>query len=54
MSRIVEILKHNGLLVQADAVNKPLLDLFQHVTDQVLKNINTVDIWGGAGAAWEV
>jgi len=54
MSRIVKILGDNDYEAQADAVRKPLKFLHNDDTTNFIKYLNTVDIWGGSGAAWEV
>lgn len=54
MTRIVELLRDNGFSPQADAVRKPLEYLYADDKDNFLKHLLNVDIWGGAGAAWEV
>lgn len=54
MTRIVEILRDNAFSAQADAMRKPLQYLYTDDKDNFVKHLLTVDIWGGAGAAWEV
>ena len=54
MTRIVEILRDNGFSAQADAVRRPLQYLYSDDIDKFLFGLNTVDIWGGSGSAWEV
>jgi hypothetical protein len=54
MTRIVELLRDNGFSPQADAMRKPLQYLDADDKENFLKHLKTVDIWGGAGAAWEV
>ncbi len=54
LTRIVELLRDNGFSPQADAVRKPLGYLSIDDKDNFIKHLLTVDIWGGAGAAWEV
>lgn len=54
MTRIVELLRDSGFTAQADAIRKPLQYLYLNDNEKFLKYLNTVDIWGGSGAAWEV
>lgn len=54
MTRIVELLRDNGFSAQADAVRLPLQYLYSDDKGNFVKYLLTVDIWGGAGAAWEV
>ncbi|HTA62463.1 MAG TPA: hypothetical protein VK835_08405 [Bacteroidia bacterium] len=54
MTRIVELLRDNAFGAQANAVRKPLEYLYADDKENFLKQLKTVDIWGGAGAAWEV
>lgn len=54
LTRIVEILSDNAFPEQANAVRRPLQYLYKDDTINFIKNLNTVDIWGGSGAAWEV
>jgi hypothetical protein len=54
MTQIVKILDENKYGAQADAVQKPLEHLRKDDTINFVKYLNTVDIWGGSGAAWEV
>jgi hypothetical protein len=54
LKRIVELLRDNGFSPQANAVRKPLQYLYNEDKKNFVKNLLTVDIWGGSGAAWEV
>ena len=54
LTRSVEILRDNAYSMQADAMRKPLQYLHLDDTENFIKYLNTVDIWGGSGAAWEV
>lgn len=54
MTCIVELLRDSGFSPQADAVRKPLQYLYSDDKENFIKYLLTVDIWGGAGAAWEV
>lgn len=54
MTRIVELLRDNGFSAQANAVRLPLQYLYSDDKENFVKHLLTVDIWGGAGAAWEV
>ena len=54
MTSIIELLRENGFSAQADAVTKPLEYLYADDKVNFIKHLLTVDIWGGAGAAWEV
>jgi isoleucyl-tRNA synthetase len=54
LTRSVEILRDNAYSSQADAMRKPLQYLYLDDTENFIKYLNTVDIWGGSGAAWEV
>lgn len=54
MTRIVELLRDSGFSPQADAVRKPLQYLYSDDKENFVKYLLAVDIWGGAGAAWEV
>ncbi len=54
MTNIVELLRDNGFSAQAGAVRKPLEYLYADDKDNFIKHLLTIDIWGGAGAAWEV
>lgn len=54
LTRTVEILRDNAYSAQADAIRKPLQYLYLDDTENFIKYLNTVDIWGGSGAAWEV
>ncbi len=54
MTRIVELLHANKHAPQAFAVQEPLQYLIANDKNNFLKSLNTVDIWGGSGAAWEV
>ncbi len=54
LTRIYELLRDNGFNPQADAVKKPLQYLHLDDTNNFLKTLKTVDIWGGSGSAWEV
>lgn len=54
LSRIIELLQDSDFNEQADAVRKPLEYLIIDDKDNFLKYLMTVEIWGGAGAAWEV
>jgi len=54
LTRIAELLKDSSFSEQADAVRRPLQYLYLDDKENFLKYLNTVDIWGGSGAAWEV
>ena len=54
LTRTVEILRDNAYSAQADAMRKPLHYLYLDDTKNFIKYLNTVDLWGGSGAAWEV
>lgn len=54
MTRIVELLRDNGFKAQANAIRKPLQYLYSDDEKNFVKYLLTVDIWGGAGSAWEV
>jgi hypothetical protein len=54
LTRIYELLRDNGFNPQANAIKKPLQYLLQDDTNNFLKALKTVDIWGGPGSAWEV
>jgi isoleucyl-tRNA synthetase len=54
LTKTVEILRDNAYSAQADAIRKPLQCLYLDDTENFIKYLNTVDIWGGSGAAWEV
>ena len=54
LTRIYELLRDNGFSPQAEAVKKPLQYLHLDDTNNFLKTLKTVDIWGGSGSAWEV
>ena len=54
MTRLVELLHANNHSPQAFAIQEPLQYLIANDKNNFLKTLNTVDIWGGAGAAWEV
>ena len=54
LTRSVEILRDNAYSAQADAMRKPLQYLYLDDTENFIKYLNTVEIWGGSGAAWEV
>jgi hypothetical protein len=54
MERISQILLENGFNIQADSFTRPIEFLKSNDIENFLKSFNTVDIWGGSGAAWEV
>lgn len=54
LTRSVEILRDNAYSAQADAMRKPLQYLHLDDTKNFIKQLNTIDIWGGSGAVWEV
>jgi hypothetical protein len=54
MERVSQILIENGFDAQAGAFTKPIGFLKSNDIENFLKSFNTVDIWGGSGAAWEV
>jgi hypothetical protein len=54
MEKISSLLNENGFHYQAMAFSKPIEYLKIDDFENFIKNFNTVDIWGGAGAAWEV
>lgn len=54
LTRSVEILRENAYSAQSDALRKPLQYLYLDDKENFIKYLNTVDIWGGSGAAWEV
>lgn len=54
LTAIMEILKHSANNAQSDFVYK-LIDLLnQNNISLFVKILNGVDMWGGAGAVWEV
>jgi len=51
---LMQLLKSSGNNAQSDFIHK-LIELFnQNNLDHFVKLINGVDMWGGAGAVWEV
>lgn len=54
LSKMVEILRDNGYSPQAEAVKKPLQYLYNNDIENFISYLNTVELWGGSGAAWEV
>mgnify|MGYP003564291033 CR=1 FL=1 len=54
LTRLIELLRDNAFSAQADAVRRVLAALLNSDTDKFLKTINSVDMWGGSGAVWEV
>jgi hypothetical protein len=54
MERVSQILLKNGFEGQSEAFTRPIAFLKANDIPNFLKSFNTVDIWGGSGAAWEV
>lgn len=54
LTRLNEILLNSGNNPQADYVSLLIKLLQLKKYDQFISSINTVDMWGGAGAVWEV
>lgn len=54
LTRLIELLRDNAFSPQADAVRRVLSAIMVGDKDKFLKTINSVDMWGGAGAVWEV
>ena len=54
MEKISHLLFENGFEGQANAFLKPIQYLKENDVEKFEQNFNTVDIWGGPGAAWEV
>lgn len=54
LTHIYQLLRDNGFNPQANAVKKLLYYLHRDDTNNFLKTLKTVDIWGGSGSAWEV
>ena len=54
MENIMKLLNENNFTAQAIAFQKPIEYLRLDNTEKFLETYNSVDIWGGSGAAWEV
>jgi hypothetical protein len=54
LNRLKEYLKNASLNHQAQVVQKVIDLLYLQNFDQFVKLINSVDMWGGSGAVWEV
>ena len=51
---LIELLKNSGNNAQAEFIQKLIALINQNNFGQFVKLINGVDMWGGAGAVWEV
>ena len=54
LTRMIELLRDNAFTAQSDAVRRVLSPLLLDNDEVFLKALNSVDMWGGAGAVWEV
>jgi uncharacterized SAM-dependent methyltransferase len=54
LSALMAVLKSSGNNAQSDFIHKLIELLNQSNLDHFVKLINGVDMWGGAGAVWEV
>jgi len=54
LTRLIELLRDNGFKGQANVVRQLLGALTRDNKDEFIKIITSVDMWGGAGAVWEV
>lgn len=54
LSRIFEILNESSNKVQADYIGKILNILKQKDYNKFRFLVNSIDMWGGSGAVWEV
>lgn len=54
LTSIRESLREGDCIAQSNFVEKLLRLLVVEDTEQFLKEIDTVDMWGGSGAVWEV
>ena len=52
--KLIELLRDNAFKPQAEAVRRVLNALTQNNKKIFLKTLNSVDMWGGSGAVWEV
>lgn len=54
LTKLIQILSKENLTAQAQVV-KTLVDLLsQKKEDEFIKLLNSIDMWGGSGAVWEV
>jgi hypothetical protein len=54
LTRLIELLRDNAHEAQANVVQRLLDSLIQEDKKEFLKIITSIDMWGGAGAVWEV
>ena len=54
LTRLIELLRDNGFTGQANVVRQLLGALIRDDKGEFIKIITSVDMWGGAGAVWEV
>ncbi len=54
LTRLIELLRDNGFTGQANVVRQLLRALTLDDKKEFIKIITSVDMWGGAGAVWEV
>lgn len=54
LTRLVDILHDNAFTAQANVVRHLFDALTRNDTQDFLKIITSVDMWGGSGAVWEV
>jgi len=54
LTRLIELLSDNAFTAQSDAVRRVLSPLILDNDEAFMKALNSVDMWGGAGAVWEV
>jgi hypothetical protein len=52
--KIIVILRDNSHNAQSDWVQKINESLCDNDIDDFIKKLNSVDMWGGSGAVWEV
>ena len=54
MEIIMQLLNENNFHAQGNAFKKPIEYLKSDNVEKFIETLNSVDIWGGSGAAWEV
>lgn len=54
LTALIKLLKNSGNSAQSEFVCKLIELINQNYFSQFVKLINGVDMWGGAGAVWEV
>ena len=54
LTKIFQILNNSNLIGQKEVIKKLIDYIIKEDTIQFVKFINSIDMWGGSGAVWEV